>query len=215
MPIYLDGIGDKLNQMKELDVKDFMQYYTKYNSERSIEDSIQMKYFAGWVTSERLDDIIDLFDPSYANKAKKLNMNTGAGETSKIKFNSPNSGEQGEYVSKAPGAGPGRLEKDSKEYKNKQAKATNMLKCILYFSLCLNDCWTLDDMIKQCKADKSVERMAGDFGLSLQMLELIRSRSNSIELNEIDSEIHNIAILMNDKNRSPLENIQIAINKMG
>ena len=47
------------------------------------------------------------------------------------------------------------------------------------------------------------------------MLVEIRKHSNSIELNEIDTEIHNIAILMNDKNRSPLENIQVAINKMG
>jgi hypothetical protein len=42
MPIYLDGMSNALNKMHELNVKDFMQYYTKYNSERSIEDSIRV-----------------------------------------------------------------------------------------------------------------------------------------------------------------------------
>ena len=209
MPIYLDGIGDKLGQMKELDVKDFMQYYTQYNRERSIEDSIQMKYFNNWVESDKLDEIINLFDPNFANKSKKTGLNNDEGDGRiKLPSNIPLSSHtvQKDY------------KKGTKEYdqmqKQKIGKVNNLLKSILYFSMCLSDCWTLDDMIKLCD-DKDINDMSKDFGLSKNILVKIRQLSNEIEVNEIDSEIHNIQILMTDDSRTPLENVQVAVNKLG
>lgn len=212
MPIYLDGMSNALNKMHELNVKDFMQYYTKYNSERSIEDSIRVQNFGGWISTDKLDSIIDLFDPDYINKTKKISASAGEG-TDDIVLPSVNKSVSDGRVMKSPGFGSGKLSKeDEKAIKNKRNKVISLLKNMMYLAMCLDECWTLDDMIKACQKD---DKIANDFGLSYDMLVEIRKHSNSIELNEIDTEIHNIAILMNDKNRSPLENIQVAINKMG
>ena len=69
-------------------------------------------------------------------------------------------------------------------------------------------------MIKLCD-DKNINDMSKDFGLSKDILVKIRQLSNEIEVNEIDSEIHNIQILMTDDSRTPLENVQVAVNKLG
>ena len=212
MPIYLDGMSNALNKMHELNVKDFMQYYTKYNSERSIEDSIRVQNFGGWISTDKLDSIIDLFDPDYINKTKKISASAEEG-TDDIVLPSANKSIPDNSGKKSFGFGSGKLSKeDEKAIKNKRNKVISLLKNMMYLAMCLDECWTLDDMIKACQKD---DKIANDFGLTYDMLVEIRKHSNSIELNEIDTEIHNIAILMNDKNRSPLENIQVAINKMG
>ena len=216
MPIYLDGIGDKLTQMKQLDVKDFMNYYTSYNKHRSIEDSIQMKYFQGWISGDKLDVIINKFDDKFSNKSGKTDLNTEDGDTT-LSFD--------EIIAKAKAKqtetkeknkqGQGSDKKQNTEEKKKIGKVINLLKNILYFSMCLNDCLTLDNMIKQCSENNDINNMAKDFGLNKDILSFIRQNCSSIELNELDTEIYNIQALKEDESRSPLENVQVAINKLG
>jgi len=39
-----------------------------------------MKYFNNWVESDKLDEIINLFDPNFANKSKKTGLNNDEGD---------------------------------------------------------------------------------------------------------------------------------------
>jgi hypothetical protein len=41
-----------------------------------------MKYFNNWVESDKLDEIINLFDPNFANKSNKTGLNKNEGDTS-------------------------------------------------------------------------------------------------------------------------------------
>jgi hypothetical protein len=40
--------------------------------------------------------------------------------------------------------------------------------------MCLNDCLTLDNMIKQCSENNDINNMAKDFGLNKDILSFIR-----------------------------------------
>jgi hypothetical protein len=52
---------------------------------------------------------------------------------------------------KSFGFGSGKLSKeDEKAIKNKRNKVISLLKNMMYLAMCLDECWTLDDMIKAC-----------------------------------------------------------------
>ena len=153
---------------------------------------IQVYSITGAADRKPLTAVLDPdFDESYANKAKKININLEGSEESEIdlsgyEMTAPTTGSQGSInpnnvysidndeldLTKYGSTddmhnGPGVLNKrdfsdkiKDKKKEIKKKKATTMLKCILYFAMCLDDCWTLEDMIKQCEENESIERMA-------------------------------------------------------
>jgi len=200
--------------MEELNAKDFMKYYTKYNENKSIDETIKIDKFKNLLSGTKLDDFIYQFDPSKMNKGEKKtdgNEQPGGG-TIDIPGGYKDKGNKG----KNNGNGnSGEKDNDSDEMKDKKNRAVNMFKNILYFSMCLENCDSLSTMIKIVKDDEESQKMMKDFGLSLDLLEALKSNLHYLELNELDIEIRNIWLLMNDPKRTKIENVNVAVKKMG
>ena len=217
VPTYVDSVYDTngkhiLNGIHQITADDLLKQYVKYNRERSIEDSIDLKQFNSFL--DNLDNMkyIQRWSEGLLNQTK-LKQKEGSDElpVDDKGFDSAidKAQEKSGNISKAD-------KKDKAELETMKKKFTTMLKSVLYSCICMNnipeDIMNYIDLV--C-SDSECEQIAKDFKIDVDELSDIISRMNDAEIMQINMLIYQLKCLLDDKNIPAIQRVQNAISKLG
>lgn len=217
VPTYVDSVYDTngkhiLNGIHEITADDLLKQYVKYNRERSIEDSIDLKQFNSFL--DNLDNMkyIQRWSEGLLNQTK-LEQKEGSDElpVDDKGFDSAvdKAQEKSGNVSKAD-------KKDKAELETMKKKFTTMLKSILYSCICMpNIPEDIMNYIELVYSDSECEQIAKDFKIDVDELSDIISRMNDAEIMQINMLIYQLKCLLDDKNIPAIQRVQNAISKLG
>lgn len=217
VPTYVDSVYDTngkhiLNGIHQITADDLLKQYVKYNRERSIEDSIDLKQFNSFL--DNLDNMkyIQRWSEGLLNQTK-LQQKEGSDElpvddkgfdsaVNKVQEKSGN-------ISKAD-------KKDKAELETMKKKFTTMLKSVLYSCICMNNIpEDIMNYIELVCSDSECEQIAKDFKIDVDELSDIISRMNDAEIMQINMLIYQLKCLLDDKNIPAIQRVQNAISKLG
>ena len=218
VPTYVDSVYDTngkhiLNGIHQITADDLLKQYVKYNRERSIEDSIDLKQFNSFL--DNLDNMkyIQRWSEGLLNQTK-LQQKEGSDElpvddkgfdsaVNKVQEKSGN-------ISKSD-------KKDKAELETMKKKFTTMLKSVLYSCICMNNIpEDIKDYIKLVRSDSECEQIAKDFKIDVDELsDIIKKRMNDAEIMQINMLIYQLKCLLDDKNIPAIQRVQNAISKLG
>ena len=217
VPTYVDSVYDTngkhiLNGIHQITADDLLKQYVKYNRERSIEDSIDLKQFNSFL--DNLDNMkyIQRWSEGLLNQTK-LEQKEGSDElpvddkgfdsaVNKVQEKSGN-------ISKAD-------KKDKAELETMKKKFTTMLKSVLYSCICMNNIpEDIMNYIELVCSDSECEQIAKDFKIDVDELSDIISRMNDAEIMQINMLIYQLKCLLDDKNIPAIQRVQNAISKLG
>lgn len=217
VPTYVDSVYDTngkhiLNGIHQITADDLLKQYVKYNRERSIEDSIDLKQFNSFL--DNLDNMkyIQRWSEGLLNQTK-LKQKEGSDElpvddkgfdsaVNKVQEKSGN-------ISKAD-------KKDKAELETMKKKFTTMLKSVLYSCICMNNIpEDIMNYIELVCSDSECEQIAKDFKIDVDELSDIISRMNDAEIMQINMLIYQLKCLLDDKNIPAIQRVQNAISKLG
>ena len=217
VPTYVDSVYDTngkhiLNGIHQITADDLLKQYVKYNRERSIEDSIDLKQFNSFL--DNLDNMkyIQRWSEGLLNQTK-LQQKEGSDELpvddkgfdSAIDKAQKKSGN----ISKAD-------KKDKAELETMKKKFTTMLKSVLYSCICMNNIpEDIMNYIELVCSDSECEQIAKDFKIDVDELSDIISRMNDAEIMQINMLIYQLKCLLDDKNIPAIQRVQNAISKLG
>ena len=217
VPTYVDSVYDTngkhiLNGIHEITADDLLKQYVKYNRERSIEDSIDLKQFNSFL--DNLDNMkyIQRWSEGLLNQTK-LKQKEGSDELpvddkgfdSAIDKAQKKSGN----ISKAD-------KKDKAELETMKKKFTTMLKSVLYSCICMNNIpEDIKDYIKLVRNNSECEQIAKDFKIDVDELSDIISRMNDAEIMQINMLIYQLKCLLDDDKLKPIQRVSNAISKLG
>ena len=217
VPTYVDSVYDTngkhiLNGIHEITADDLLKQYVKYNRERSIEDSIDLKQFNSFL--DNLDNMkyIQRWSEGLLNQTK-LEQKEGSDElpVDDKGFDSAvdKAQEKSGNVSKAD-------KKDKAELETMKKKFTTMLKSVLYSCICMNNIpEDIMNYIELVCSDSECEQIAKDFKIDVDELSDIISRMNDAEIMQINMLIYQLKCLLDDKNIPAIQRVQNAISKLG
>ena len=217
VPTYVDSVYDTngkhiLNGIHEITADDLLKQYVKYNRERSIEDSIDLKQFNSFL--DNLDNMkyIQRWSEGLLNQTK-LEQKEGSDElpVDDKGFDSAvdKAQEKSGNVSKAD-------KKDKAELETMKKKFTTMLKSVLYSCICMNNIpEDIMNYIELVCSDSECEQIAKDFKIDVDELSDIISRMNDAEIMQINMLIYQLKCLLDDKNLKPIQRVSNAISKLG
>ena len=216
-PTYVDSVYDTngkhiLNGIHQITADDLLKQYVKYNRERSIEDSIDLKQFNSFL--DNLDNMkyIQRWSEGLLNQTK-LEQKEGSDElpvddkgfdsaVNKVQEKSGN-------ISKAD-------KKDKAELETMKKKFTTMLKSVLYSCICMNNIpEDIMNYIELVRNNSGCEQIAKDFKIDVDELSDIISRMNDAEIMQINMLIYQLKCLLDDKNIPAIQRVQNAISKLG
>lgn len=217
VPTYVDSVYDTngkhiLNGIHEITADDLLKQYVKYNRERSIEDSIDLKQFNSFL--DNLDNMkyIQRWSEGLLNQTK-LEQKEGSDElpVDDKGFDSAvdKAQEKSGNISKAD-------KKDKAELETMKKKFTTMLKSVLYSCICMNNIpEDIMNYIELVCSDSECEQIAKDFKIDVDELSDIISRMNDAEIMQINMLIYQLKCLLDDKNIPAIQRVQNAISKLG
>lgn len=217
VPTYVDSIYDTngkhiLNEIHQITADDLLKQYVKYNRERSIEDSIDLKQFNSFL--DNLDNMkyIQRWSEGLLNQTK-LQQKEGSDElpVDDKGFDSAidKAQEKTGNISKAD-------KKDKAELETMKKKFTTMLKSVLYSCICMNNIpEDIMNYIELVCSDSECEQIAKDFKIDVDELSDIISRMNDAEIMQINMLIYQLKCLLDDKNLKPIQRVSNAISKLG
>ena len=217
VPTYVDSVYDTngkhiLNGIHEITADDLLKQYVKYNRERSIEDSIDLKQFNSFL--DNLDNMkyIQRWSEGLLNQTK-LQQKEGSDElpVDDKGFDSAvdKAQEKSGNISKAD-------KKDKAELETMKKKFTTMLKSVLYSCICMNNIpEDIMNYIELVCSDSECEQIAKDFKIDVDELSDIISRMNDAEIMHINMLIYQLKCLLDDKNIPAIQRVQNAISKLG
>ena len=217
VPTYVDSVYDTngkhiLNGIHEITADDLLKQYVKYNRERSIEDSIDLKQFNSFL--DNLDNMkyIQRWSEGLLNQTK-LEQKEGSDElpVDDKGFDSAvdKAQEKSGNISKAD-------KKDKAELESMKKKFTTMLKSVLYSCICMNNIpEDIMNYIELVCSDSECEQIAKDFKIDVDELSDIISRMNDAEIMQINMLIYQLKCLLDDKNLKPIQRVSNAISKLG
>lgn len=217
VPTYVDSVYDTngkhiLNGIHEITADDLLKQYVKYNRERSIEDSIDLKQFNSFL--DNLDNMkyIQRWSEGLLNQTK-LEQKEGSDElpVDDKGFDSAvdKAQEKSGNISKAD-------KKDKAELETMKKKFTTMLKSVLYSCICMNNIpEDIMNYIELVCSDSECEQIAKDFKIDVDELSDIISRMNDAEIMQINMLIYQLKCLLDDKNLKPIQRVSNAISKLG
>lgn len=217
VPTYVDSVYDTngkhiLNGIHQITADDLLKQYVKYNRERSIEDSIDLKQFNSFL--DNLDNMkyIQRWSEGLLNQTK-LEQKEGSDELPvDVKgFDSAidKAQEKSGNISKAD-------KKDKAELETMKKKFTTMLKSVLYSCICMNNIpEDIMNYIELVCSDSECEQIAKDFKIDVDELSDIISRMNDAEIMQINMLIYQLKCLLDDKKLKPIQRVSNAISKLG
>lgn len=218
VPTYVDSVYDTngkhiLNGIHEITADDLLKQYVKYNRERSIEDSIDLKQFNSFL--DNLDNMkyIQRWSEGLLNQTK-LEQKEGSDElpVDDKGFDSAidKAQEKSGNASKAD-------KKDKAELETMKKKFTTMLKSVLYSCICMNNIpEDIMEYIKLVRSDSECEQIAKDFKINVdELTDIIKKRMNDAEIMQINMLIYQLKCLLDDKNIPAIQRVQNAISKLG
>ena len=217
VPTYVDSVYDTngkhiLNGIHQITADDLLKQYVKYNRERSIEDSIDLKQFNSFL--DNLDNMkyIQRWSEGLLNQTK-LQQKEGSDElpVDDKGFDSAvdKAQEKSGNISKAD-------KKDKAELETMKKKFTTMLKSVLYSCICMNNIpEDIMNYIELVCSDSECEQIAKDFKIDVDELSDIISRMNDAEIMQINMLIYQLKCLLDDKNIPAIQRVQNAISKLG
>lgn len=218
VPTYVDSVYDTngkhiLNGIHQITADDLLKQYVKYNRERSIEDSIDLKQFNSFL--DNLDNMkyIQRWSEGLLNQTK-LQQKEGSDElpvddkgfdsaVNKVQEKSGN-------ISKSD-------KKDKAELETMKKKFTTMLKSVLYSCICMPTIpEDIKDYIKLVCSDSECEQIAKDFKIDVDELsDIIKKRMNDAEIMQINMLIYQLKCLLDDDKLKPIQRVSNAISKLG
>lgn len=217
VPTYVDSVYDTngkhiLNGIHQITADDLLKQYVKYNRERSIEDSIDLKQFNSFL--DNLDNMkyIQRWSEGLLNQTK-LQPKEGSDELpvddkgfdSAIDKAQKKSGN----ISKAD-------KKDKAELETMKKKFTTMLKSVLYSCICMNNIpEDIKDYIKLVRNNSECGQIAKDFKIDVDELSDIISHMNDAEKMQINMLIYQLKCLLDDNELKPIQRVSNAISKLG
>ena len=217
VPTYVDSIYDTngkhiLNGIHQITADDLLKQYVKYNRERSIEDSIDLKQFNSFL--DNLDNMkyIQRWSEGLLNQTK-LKQKEGSDElpVDDKGFDSAidKAQEKAGNISKAD-------KKDKAELETMKKKFTTMLKSVLYSCICMNNIpEDIKDYIKLVRNNSECEQIAKDFKIDVDELSDIISHMNDAEIMQINMLIYQLKCLLDDDKLKPIQRVSNAISKLG
>lgn len=217
VPTYVDSVYDTngkhiLNGIHQITADDLLKQYVKYNRERSIEDSIDLKQFNSFL--DNLDNMkyIQRWSEGLLNQTK-LKQKEGSDElpVDDKGFDSAvdKAQEKSGNISKAD-------KKDKAELETMKKKFTTMLKSVLYSCICMNNIpEDIMNYIELVCSDSECEQIAKDFKIDVDELSDIISRMNDAEIMQINMLIYQLKCLLDDKKLKPIQRVSNAISKLG
>lgn len=216
-PTYVDSVYDTngkhiLNGIHQITADDLLKQYVKYNRERSIEDSIDLKQFNSFL--DNLDNMkyIQRWSEGLLNQTK-LQQKEGSDElpVDDKGFDSAvdKAQEKSGNISKAD-------KKDKAELETMKKKFTTMLKSVLYSCICMNNIpEDIMNYIELVCSDSECEQIAKDFKIDVDELSDIISRMNDAEIMQINMLIYQLKCLLDDNKLKPIQRVSNAISKLG
>ena len=217
VPTYVDSVYDTngkhiLNGIHQITADDLLKQYVKYNRERSIEDSIDLKQFNSFL--DNLDNMkyIQRWSEGLLNQTK-LQQKEGSDElpVDDKGFDSAvdKAQEKSGNISKAD-------KKDKAELETMKKKFTTMLKSVLYSCICMNNIpEDIMNYIELVCSDSECEQIAKDFKIDVDELSDIISRMNDAEIMQINMLIYQLKCLLDDNKLKPIQRVSNAISKLG
>lgn len=218
VPTYVDSVYDTngkhiLNGIHQITADDLLKQYVKYNRERSIEDSIDLKQFNSFL--DNLDNMkyIQRWSEGLLNQTK-LEQKEGSDElpVDDKGFDSAidKAQEKSGNISKAD-------KKDKAELETMKKKFTTMLKSILYSCICMpNIPEDIKDYIKLVRNNSECEQIAKNFKIDVDELsDIIKKRMNDAEIMQINMLIYQLKCLLDDDKLKPIQRVSNAISKLG
>ena len=217
VPTYVDSVYDTngkhiLNGIHQITADDLLKQYVKYNRERSIEDSIDLKQFNSFL--DNLDNMkyIQRWSEGLLNQTK-LQQKEGSDElpVDDKGFDSAvdKAQEKSGNISKAD-------KKDKAELEMMKKKFTTMLKSVLYSCICMNNIpEDIMNYIELVCSDSECEQIAKDFKIDVDELSDIISRMNDAEIMQINMLIYQLKCLLDDDKLKPIQRVSNAISKLG
>jgi len=217
-----DGNGQKvLNSMHEVNPKDLLKLFAKYNRDKSIEEAIndsitfnKFKGFLGNVDNLRLVKHFsmegltsrNIMNPEGTDIIEIDNVSTGGGLT--------------EPEDKGTGKNGGNNNKMSTEEKKMlkelEGKFRNMLKRLMYSCICLEKrVRSVDDYIKLMETDKLTQEMCNEFMIDKDVIKTVYETLSPSEKMNVNMIIVQIDELLNDKELEPIDRVMNCVSKLG
>lgn len=217
VPTYVDSVYDTngkhiLNGIHEITADDLLKQYVKYNRERSIEDSIDLKQFNSFL--DNLDNMkyIQRWSEGLLNQTK-LEQKEGSDE---LPVDDKGFDSAVDKAQEKSGNASKADKKDKAELETMKKKFTTMLKSILYSCICMpNIPEDIMNYIELVYSDSECEQIAKDFKIDVDELSDIISRMNDAEIMQINMLIYQLKCLLDDKNLKPIQRVSNAISKLG
>ena len=217
VPTYVDSVYDTngkhiLNGIHEITADDLLKQYVKYNRERSIEDSIDLKQFNSFL--DNLDNMkyIQRWSEGLLNQTK-LEQKEGSDE---LPVDDKGFDSAIDKVQEKSGNISKSDKKDKAELETMKKKFTTMLMSVLYSCICMNNIpEDIMNYIELVCSDSECEQIAKDFKIDVDELSDIISRMNDAEIMQINMLIYQLKCLLDDKNIPAIQRVQNAISKLG
>lgn len=216
LPLYVEW---KSTGMGKVDPEDFMEYYTKYSKNNSIDDIIKNginKFDVNKFNTDILN-IISKFNKGSLHVNNKVDANKGEGEND-TKFKTLDASNNLVLDDKGDLVSQNKAPKSKKEEEEKKNRLVSLLKNILYMVICFDGkIDSLIDLIDAIKNDEVKEETARIFlgDNPVGILNKLNTDLDTPALNEIDSEIMSINLLLNDESMTDAERMDVAIKKLG
>ena len=217
VPTYVDSVYDTngkhiLNGIHEITADDLLKQYVKYNRERSIEDSIDLKQFNSFL--DNLDNMkyIQRWSEGLLNQTK-LEQKEGSDE---LPVDDKGFDSAVDKAQEKSGNASKADKKDKTELETMKKKFTTMLKSVLYSCICMNNIpEDIMNYIELVCSDSDCEQIAKDFKIDVDELSDIISHMNDAEIMQINMLIYQLKCLLDDKNIPAIQRVQNAISKLG
>lgn len=219
VPTYVDSVYDTngkhiLNGIHQITADDLLKQYVKYNRERSIEDSIDLKQFNSFL--DNLDNMkyIQRWPEGLLNQTK-LQQKEGSDE---LPVDDKGFDSAIDKAQKKTGNISKADKKDKAVLETMKKKFTTMLKSILYSCICMpNIPEDIMNYIELVYSDSECEQIAKDFKIDVdELYDIINNnRMNDAEIMQINMLIYQIGQLLNDDKLKPIQRVSNAISKLG
>lgn len=217
VPTYVDSVYDTngkhiLNGIHQITADDLLKQYVKYNRERSIEDSIDLKQFNSFL--DNLDNMkyIQRWSEGLLNQTK-LQQKEGSDE---LPVDDKGFDSAVDKVQEKSGNISKSDKKDKAELETMKKEFTTMLMSVLYSCICMNNIpEDIMNYIELVCSDSECEQIAKDFKIDVDELSDIISRMNDAEIMQINMLIYQLKCLLDDKNIPAIQRVQNAISKLG
>ena len=217
--VYGSNRDEILGKMKQINPDDLLRVYVNYNKTKSIEDSINIKQFGKFLSDGKNLDILKFFSEGKLNQGGKEQLKNQEGDQTigVPEYQEENQDQQnGENRPSAGMPSGGSSDNTKKVLEELQNKFTDMLKKVLYSSICLSRApKDIDDFIKIVEENEGDQKICRDFRIDFDGVKKAVQKFNYQEKMEINMLIYQVEQLLDDGSIDPIDRVMNAVGKLG